>query len=146
MFQNHDSLKISQSLISNSNPQLLVMKSIALLTCYWTATELTRSLLLSEALRRNLKKTRPTVSQMANYCTPPACPRTAVIHFLKKIHKTPMGIRPIVSTTNSATANLAEFLDIYLQAIMKKRIPPNSYMEYRTLQSITIYLAGNSRC
>ena len=31
-----------------------------------------------------------------------------------------MGIRPIVSTTISATANLAKFLDIYLQPIMKK--------------------------
>ena len=31
-----------------------------------------------------------------------------------------MGIRPIVSTTNSATANLAEFLDIYLQPIVKQ--------------------------
>ena len=31
-----------------------------------------------------------------------------------------MGIRPIVSTVNSATANLAEFLDIYLQPIMKQ--------------------------
>ena len=138
MFQNHDGLKISQSLIPNLNPQLLAMKSIALLTCYWTATELTRSLLPSEALWRNFKKTWPTVPQMANYCTPPACTRTAVIYFLKKIHKIPMGIRPIVSTTNSATANLAEFLDIYLQAIMKERISPNSYMEYRTLRSITI--------
>ena len=40
--------------------------------------------------------------------------------FLKKIHKCPMGIRPIVSTVNSATANLAEFLDHYLQPIMKQ--------------------------
>ena len=31
-----------------------------------------------------------------------------------------MGIRSIVSTINSATANLAEFLDIYLQPIMKQ--------------------------
>ena len=30
-----------------------------------------------------------------------------------------MGIRPIVSTVNSPTANLAEFLDYYLQPIMK---------------------------
>ena len=67
-----------------------------------------------------LKKLGLLSPRMANYCTPPACPRTAVIYFLKKIHKTPMGIRSIVSTTNSATANLAEFLDIYLQPIMKK--------------------------
>lgn len=31
-----------------------------------------------------------------------------------------MSIRPIVSTVNSATANLAEFLDYYLQPIMKE--------------------------
>ena len=31
-----------------------------------------------------------------------------------------MGIRPIVSMANLATANLAEFLDIYLQPIMKQ--------------------------
>ena len=30
-----------------------------------------------------------------------------------------MGIRPIVSTVNSPTANLAKFLDYYLQPIMK---------------------------
>ena len=31
-----------------------------------------------------------------------------------------MGIRPIVSKINSPTANLAEFLDYYLQPIMKQ--------------------------
>ena len=31
-----------------------------------------------------------------------------------------MGIRPIVSTINSPTANLAEFLDHYLQPIMRQ--------------------------
>ena len=46
--------------------------------------------------------------------------RTAITYFLKKMHKNPMSIRPIVSTTNSATANLAEFLDFYLQPIMKQ--------------------------
>ena len=58
--------------------------------------------------------------RMTEYCLPPATPRTALIYFLKKIHKSPMGIRPIVSTVNSPTANLAEFLDYYLQPIMKK--------------------------
>ena len=57
--------------------------------------------------------------KMADFCLPPNNVRTACIYFLKKIHKSPMGIRPIVSTVNSATANLAEFLDIYLQPIMK---------------------------
>jgi len=41
--------------------------------------------------------------RMLNYCLPPAKPRTAQLYFLKKIHKNPMGIRPIVSSVNSAT-------------------------------------------
>ena len=66
-------------------------------------------------------KTKGSLSpRMADYCLPPSTVRTAQIYFLKKIHKNPMGIRPIVSTVNSATANLAEFLDFYLQPIMKK--------------------------
>jgi len=46
-------------------------------------------------------------------------PRPAQLYFLKKIHKTPMGIRPIVSSINSVTENVAQFLDHYLQPIMK---------------------------
>jgi len=56
---------------------------------------------------------------MAKYCLPPAHSRPAQLYFLKKIHKTPMGIRPIVLSVNSATENLAQFLDYYLQPIMK---------------------------
>ena len=58
--------------------------------------------------------------RMTNYCLPPNQPRTAQLYFLKKIHKCPMGIRPIVSSVNSATENLAEFLDYYLQPIMQQ--------------------------
>ena len=58
--------------------------------------------------------------KMVNFCQPPPTPRTALIYFLKKIHKNPMGIRPIVSTVNSPTANISEFLDFYLQPIMKQ--------------------------
>lgn len=35
------------------------------------------------------------------HCLPPTKHRTSRLYFLKKIHKTPMGIRPIVSSTNS---------------------------------------------
>ena len=64
--------------------------------------------------------TRGLISpNMKEYCLPPKSPRTALIYFLAKIHKNPIGIRPIVSTVNSATANLAECLDFYLQPIMK---------------------------
>ena len=69
---------------------------------------------------QSLKKAGLLSPKMADFCMPPPNVRTAVIYFLKKIHKNPMGIRPIVSTVNSATANLAEFLDIYLQPIMKQ--------------------------
>ena len=39
--------------------------------------------------------------------------------FLKKIHKNPMGIRPIVSSVNSITENISKFLDVWLQPIVK---------------------------
>ena len=58
--------------------------------------------------------------RMVEYCLPPPVPRTSQIYFLTKIHKNPMAIRPIVSTVNSPTVNLAEFLDYYLQPIMKR--------------------------
>ena len=68
----------------------------------------------------NLKIKGLLSPNMADFCMPPPQVRTACIYFLKKIHKSPMGIRPIVSTINSPTANVAEFLDIYLQPIMKQ--------------------------
>jgi len=51
---------------------------------------------------------------------PPNSPTAGRLYFLTKTHKNSMSIRPIVSTTNSATANLAQFLDHYLQPIMKQ--------------------------
>ena len=69
---------------------------------------------------RSMKNSGLLSPNMVGFCLPPHTPRTAVIYFLKKIHKQPMSIRPIVSTVNSATANLAEFLDHYLQPIMKQ--------------------------
>ena len=77
---------------------------------------------INKIIRDTLQKFRTQgllSPRMTEYCLPPATPRTALIYFLKKIHKSPMGIRPIVSTVNSPTANLAEFLDHYLQPIMK---------------------------
>ena len=77
---------------------------------------------VTNTIRRTLHKLKINgllSPKMADFCCPPNKVRTACIYFLKKIHKSPMGIRPIVSTIDSATANLAEFLDIYLQPIMK---------------------------
>ena len=57
--------------------------------------------------------------EMTEFCTPPKQHRTSVLYFLKKIHKNPMGIRPIVSSINSITENISQFVDIWLQPIMR---------------------------
>ena len=56
---------------------------------------------------------------MVAFCSPPkkVCP--ARLYLLKKIHKNPMGIRPIVSSCDSATENISQFIDYWLQPIMK---------------------------
>ena len=56
---------------------------------------------------------------MVAFCSPPKKVRLARLYFLKKIHKTPMGIRPIVSSCESVTENISQFLDYWLQPIMK---------------------------
>ena len=56
---------------------------------------------------------------MVAFCSPPKKVRPARLYFLKKIHKTPMGIRPIVSSCESVTENISQFLDYWLQPIMK---------------------------
>ena len=43
---------------------------------------------------------------MVAFCSPPKKVRPARLYFLKKIHKTPMGIRPIVSSCESAKSFL----------------------------------------
>ena len=56
---------------------------------------------------------------MLVFCMPPRNHRTSQLYFLKKIHKNPMGIRSIVSSVNSVTENISQFVDIWLQPIMK---------------------------
>ena len=46
---------------------------------------------------------------MVAFCSPPKTVRPARLYFLKKIHKTPMGIRPIVSLCESPTENISHF-------------------------------------
>ena len=41
-------------------------------------------------------------------------------NFLKKIHKNPMGIRPVVSSVNSITENISIFVDYWLQPTVKQ--------------------------
>ena len=58
--------------------------------------------------------------KMVDFCSPPQRARLARLYFLKKIHKSPMGIRPIVSSCGSPTENISQFIDYWLQPIMKK--------------------------
>jgi len=56
---------------------------------------------------------------MVRQCMPKSEYRTALLYFLTKTHKSPMTLRPIVSQVGSATANMASFLDHYLQPIVQ---------------------------
>ena len=54
-----------------------------------------------------------------DFCSPPKKVRPARLYLLKKLHKNPMGIRPIVSSCCSATENISQFIDHWLQPLMK---------------------------
>ena len=56
-------------------------------------------LLIQSKLDR-MKKAGMLDQDMWKFCQPPSKPRTSILYFLKKIHKQPMGIRPIVSSVN----------------------------------------------
>ena len=56
---------------------------------------------------------------MVAFCSPSNKIRSARLYFLKKIHKSPMGIRPIVSSCGSPTENISQFVDYWLQPHMK---------------------------
>ena len=53
---------------------------------------------------------------MVAFCSPPNKVRP---YFLRKIHKSPIGIRPIVSSCGSPTENISQFIDYWLQPHMK---------------------------
>lgn len=63
------------------------------------------------------------------FCLPPPKARLARIYFLKKIHKNPMGIRPIVSSCLSPTENISQFIDYWLQPHIKQLL---SYLKDTT--------------
>jgi hypothetical protein len=54
------------------------------------------------------------------FCKPPRQTRTSRLYFLKIIHKNPMGIRPIVSSCNSITERISQFVDRWLQPHVRK--------------------------
>ena len=56
---------------------------------------------------------------MLDFCSPPKKARLARLFFLRKIHKNPMGIRPIISSCESPTENISQFIDYWLPPIMK---------------------------
>ena len=47
-------------------------------------------------------------------------PRTQQLYFLKKIHKNPIAVRPIVSRYGGPTEKISEFLDFHLQPHVPK--------------------------
>ena len=53
------------------------------------------------------------------FCKPPVKHTTSKLYFLKKIHKNPMGIRPIVSRCDSTTEKISQFIDKWLQPYVK---------------------------
>ena len=55
-----------------------------------------------------------------DYCTPPENYRTSQLYFLKKIHKNPIGIRPIVSSVNAVTEKISSFLDGWLTPLVQQ--------------------------
>ena len=56
---------------------------------------------------------------MVAFCSSSKKARPARLYLLKKIHKNPMGIRPIVSSCESPTENISQFVDYWLQPIIK---------------------------
>ena len=52
------------------------------------------------------------------FLKPPNMPRTQGLYFLKKIHKNPPSIRPIVSGCNGPTEKISAFLDHYLKPLV----------------------------
>ena len=55
-----------------------------------------------------------------HYLSPHKPTKTQQIYFLKKLHKNPIGIRPIVSGVNGITEKISSYLDHYLQPVVTK--------------------------
>jgi len=67
-------------------------------------------------------------------------PRTPIIYFLKKLHKTPVKVRPIVSNINSPTSQLSVFMNILLKPLVAEhpQILKNSTEIVREMEQITL--------
>ena len=53
-----------------------------------------------------------------SFLKPPGTPRTQKMYLLKKVHKNPHGIRPIVSGCSGPTEKISAFLDHYLKPLV----------------------------
>ena len=71
---------------------------------------------------RRLHNAGKLTTEQYKYCLPPPRERPGRLYFLKKIHKRPHGIRPIVSSCAYATENTSQFVDICLKP-MSKNLP-----------------------
>ncbi|XP_065896286.1 uncharacterized protein [Dysidea avara] len=67
-------------------------------------------------------------------------PRTPFIYFLKKLHKTPLAVRPIVSNIHSPTCLLSQFMDHLLKPIVatKTHILKNSIQVITEVEQLRI--------
>ena len=73
------------------------------------------------------------------FLSPPTPSRTPLIYFLKKLHKQPISVRPIVSHINSATSNISAFIDQLLKPRVKQipHILTNSSELINDLQGVS---------
>ena len=60
-------------------------------------------------------------------------PRTPFIYFLKKLHKTPISVRPIVSNINSPTVLLSRFID----TLLKPTVESKTHILRNSIQVVT---------
>ena len=67
-------------------------------------------------------------------------PRTPIIYFLKKLHKNPISVHPIVSNINSPTSRLSAFMDILLKPIVNsiKHILKNSTTVIKEMEDMNV--------
>ena len=71
------------------------------------------------------------------YCLPPPKVRPGRLYFLKKIHKRPHGIRPIVSSCANATENTSQFVDIGLNQCIADCNTTHESIKVTCVQSTT---------
>ena len=85
------------------------------------ATDITPTLKHEIECRLKALKTNRLIKETwFDFCKPPENPRTSRLYFLKKIHQNPMSTRPIVSSCNSITEKISQFVDKWLQPYVKQ--------------------------